>query len=136
MVSNRLKMTAAIVGALLLAASYLAIKQGTSDANAKQLLAQNLKTQAQVEAARVERVKQINNVNHAQCRSLQNLYAIIRTTITTSDRSLDKIAYYRAHPAEKAFVHEQNRKTLEMFRQPPCPRDVVLPVHPITIPTP
>src|SRR5688500_17210057 len=55
-----------------------------------------------VEDARVERVRQINKVNVAQCASLRNLYGVIRKTLRDGDEAIDNIQYYRDHPGELA----------------------------------
>jgi hypothetical protein len=80
-----------------------------------------------VERARVERVAQLNKVNIAQCTSLQNLYGVLQKSILESDRAIDQIAYYKTHPVEREQAHERNRETLESFRTPPCPEEIVLP---------
>ncbi len=79
-----------------------------------------------VERARVERVEQLNMVNLAQCRSLQNLYTVLQKSIADSDRAIDEVDYYKRHPLEREQAHERNRETLESFRTPPCPEQIVL----------
>jgi len=75
---------------------------------------------------RVERIAQINQINTAPCKSLRNLYIVIRKSIEDGNRAIDEISYYKAHPAERLRAHARNRETLELFRIPPCPKDVRL----------
>lgn len=109
----------ALVGiiAAIIGVSLLAVNQGKSDYNAKQLV-------AKIEEARKERVRQINYVNHTQCKALQNLYDTIRLTITQSDAAIDTIQYYREHPDERARAHQNNQDTLNKFIVPPCPKNI------------
>lgn len=79
-----------------------------------------------INAARRERVRQLNAINQAQCDSLRNLYGIIALTIKASDDAIDTVAYYRSHPAEAALAHASNAKALARFRRPACPPDIKL----------
>jgi hypothetical protein len=80
----------------------------------------------EIEAARIERVQQLNTVNLAQCASLQNLYRVIQKSLRDSDKAIDEIAYYQAFPVERKRAHERNEETIELFRTPPCPPNIVL----------
>lgn len=87
---------------------------------------ENKATIARVEAARAERVMQINRINQAQCASLRNLYSNLQLTIEQSDKTIDTLAYYRGNPQEKAAAHRYNRQVIGRFREPPCLHDIVL----------
>lgn len=80
-----------------------------------------------LESARLERLRQVNEINTAQCASLRNIYTLLRSTVEESDRRLDNIQYYRQHPAELADAHATNLAILLRFRTPPCPSDVAIP---------
>lgn len=80
----------------------------------------------EIEDARVERLRQLNEVNAAQCASLRNLYTVIQKSLLDGDKAIDELAYYRQFPDERRRAHLRNRKTMEMFRTPPCPRDFKL----------
>ena len=71
--------------------------------------------------------RQVNRINQAQCASLQNLYMVIRKTITDSEAAIDELAYYAEHPVERAEAHARNRETLARFKTPPCPKDITIP---------
>ena len=73
--------------------------------------------------ARIERLQQLNEVNKAQCRSLKNLYAVIRKTLKDADKAIDELIYYQVYPKERVRAHQRNRKTLAMFKTPPCPKN-------------
>lgn len=79
-----------------------------------------------IEAARVERIQQINAVNQAQCASLRNLYAVIRKSLEDSDAQIDKLAYYREHPGEARDAHRRNQDTIRRFKTPVCPPRVTV----------
>lgn len=124
--------TAALLVACAIGASTVAaIEQGRQDNRAKQALAASIENDKRIEAARIERVKQINQVNAAQCAALRNLYSIIRLTLKQSDSNIDQITYYRTHPLERERAHMQNAETLSKFRTPPCPPDIALPNKPV-----
>lgn len=129
--SWRWKGAALIVGVLIGASAVLAYQQGMSDNEAKRAVRASIENDRKIEAARLERVRQINHVNQAQCASLANLYSIIRLTLQQSDKSIDQITYYRTHPLERRRAHMQNALTLAKFRTPPCPADITLPNKPI-----
>lgn len=129
--SWRWKIAAFAVGCLIGIASVLAYEQGRRDNQAKQALLASIENDRRIEAARIERVRQINHVNAAQCASLANLYSIIRLTLQQSDKSIDQIVYYQQHPEERVRAHMQNAVTLGKFRTPPCPPDIKLPNKPI-----
>ena len=80
-----------------------------------------------VERTRVERVGQLNQINKEQCASLRNLYTVIQQTLVESDKRIDTIFYYRAHPAERRRAHRTNAAIIQRFRLPPCPAKIVLP---------
>jgi hypothetical protein len=82
---------------------------------------------AAIEQSRETAAHQVNRINHAQCASLQNLYAVIRKTITDSERAIDTLDYYKQHPKERADAHMRNRETLQRFKTPPCPPDITVP---------
>jgi hypothetical protein len=79
-----------------------------------------------LERARIERIDQLNRINKAQCASLRNLYATIAKTISDSDLAIDQIDYYRRHPQERQAAHFRNAETLRMFKQPPCPPEIIV----------
>lgn len=70
---------------------------------------------------RDENVRHLNRVNASQCESLRNLYNVIRKSLEDSDKAIDELAYYKAHPEERAKAHARNQATLMLFRLPPCP---------------
>lgn len=74
-----------------------------------------------------EAAEKVNDVNHAQCASLQNLYGVIRKTITDSEMAIDTLDYYKHHPKERAAAHLRNQETLARFKTPPCPDDITVP---------
>ncbi len=79
------------------------------------------KQDREVEQNRRERVQQINQINTFQCRSLQNLYLVIRKSLRDSDKAIDELSYYKQFPLERTEAHRRNAETLELFRVPPCP---------------
>ena len=74
-----------------------------------------------IEVARHERVRQLNAINQQQCSSLRNLYVVIQQTLVESDKRIDELDYYRAHPQERRRAHAANQAIIERFRLPPCP---------------
>lgn len=80
----------------------------------------------QIEQNRTAATAQVNEINVAQCASLRNLYAVIRKTLADGDKAIDRIDYYRTHPAERAEAHARNRETISRFREPPCPPNIRL----------
>lgn len=80
----------------------------------------------EIEHNRLERVRELNQVNRAQCLALQNLYIVIRKTLADADKAIDELAYYRTYPAERLRAHARNQETLKLFRSPPCPRDIAV----------
>lgn len=79
-----------------------------------------------IEQARIERLKQLNVINTSQCRSLQNLYTVIRKSLRDADAAIDELAYYRQYPAERKRAHQRNTQTLDMFKTPPCPANFTI----------
>ena len=124
--TGRWKLFVAFVAVVLAVASVVAVRQASDDITTRDLLKQNIEQDQRIEAAREERVQQINRINEAQCDALQQLYRTIRRTLVESDKQIDTIAYYRANPAEAAAVHARNKQILEDFAVPPCPEDIAL----------
>lgn len=118
-----------VIGYLLLTAGVVAalVASHNDDAETKRAVAAVAANAKRVEEARVERVGQLNRVNQAQCKSLRNLYAVIRKTIEDADAVIESSDYYREHPDEAKTAHARNADTLRRFRSPPCPPDVELP---------
>lgn len=85
--------------------------------------------QEAIDAARKERLQQINAINQRQCDSLGKLYREIRITVLNSDATIDTIGYYKTHPEEAKRAHLLNRRTLARFLVPACPKDVTIPVE-------
>lgn len=108
----------------VLVASFFAVALGRDDQKAREDLVVAKHLLARIDESRAESVDQINLVNRAQCASLRNLYAVIRKSLKDGDKELDKIVYYREHPAERARARERTRQTINQFRTPPCPPDV------------
>lgn len=124
------KMAFAGFVALVVSTSVVALLAGKEDNRAKRLVAANIKITLQAEKDRADRIHELNAINHAQCKSLRNLYLVLARTIAESDESISKVEYFRRHPAEARAAHERNRMTLRSFRSPPCPPDVTLPTGP------
>jgi hypothetical protein len=123
-VDIRWKLFVSLVAIVIGIGSAVGIHQAGDDITAREKLEQEVIRDAQIEAARKERIKQINRVNHDQCAALQNLYATIRNVIKEGDSLIDTSDYYRTRPSEREAAHERNQKIIRQFRTPPCPPDI------------
>jgi hypothetical protein len=129
--SWRLELLALAVGVLLGASTVLAFRQGRQDNQAKVALQAALLNDRRIEAARIERVRQINHVNQAQCASLANLYSIIRLTLRSPTRAStrSRITGRIRWSASGRMCRTPRRWRSSARRR--VPRDITLPNKPI-----
>lgn len=57
---------------------------------------------------------------HSICEGVNNLNAVISQTLQRSKQNLDRLDYYRTHPAEKRQQQREIDRTLRLFEPRRC----------------
>lgn len=89
---------------------------------------ENHQRDAQIEAARVERIEQLNRINFDFCLKIQKLYKARRDEAIENYRHLDRngrLLGIRVSPELRRTARQARDETLRRFKKQKCPKVVL-----------